>query len=267
MSTLPIKFPPGFYPKVTKGDTVAIGQILAMKNKQTDEVVDLPAQLGIDVRDVPRTVKKNPGDSVVPGDILALKKELFGEKKVISGAAGTVLRFERDKGILIIRVHGGNRGTDTKETIVSPLDGAVILCNNEEIRIRSDSNGLVGKNGIGPGVEGELVKANGLSRSKSGDEDDVIAADLTADQIGKIIIGGVFNREVLSKASAMGILGVIASEILEEDLAFLTEKDLPLTAVVFSKEDVQKIAERVGKRVFLNGQGKTVLFLHYEKKP
>ncbi len=266
MTTLPIKLPPGFYAKVLVGDAVTIGQLLAEKDKRADEVVDLPAQLGIGLRDTPKTVKKNPGDSVAPGDILAAKKGLFGEKKVISSISGTVLRYERDRGVLVIRAQTDTANTDTKETIVSPLDGTVTLCNNEEIQIKSDSSAIVGVSGVGAGVEGDLVKADGLSRTKSIEEDEVIAADLTPDQIGKIIIGGTFNREVLSKAAAMGIVGVIASQILEEDLAFLTEKNLTLAAVVFAKDDVKKIAEWVDKRIFLDGSGKTALFLHYEKK-
>ena len=94
----------------------------------------------------------------------------------------------------------------------------------------------------------------------------MIAADLTADQIGKIIIGGTFNREVLSKAAAMGVRGVVASKILDEDLTFITEKNLALAAAVFAKEDIKKISDWVGKRIFLDGQDKAVLFLHYEKK-
>ena len=267
MTTLPIKLPSGFYPKVTIGDNVAIGQILAQKDKKKDEVIDLSTQLGISLRDVPKTVKKNPGDSVAPGDILAAKKGLFGEKKVVSGIAGTVLRYERDKGALVIRAHGGQvKSEEAKETIVSPLDGIVSLCNNEEIQIKSDSNAFLGVSGIGTGVEGELIKADGLGRTKSIEEDEVIAADLTADQIGKIIIGGTFNREVLSKAAAMGVRGVVASKILDEDLTFITEKNLALAAAVFAKEDIKKISDWVGKRIFLDGQDKAVLFLHYEKK-
>lgn len=262
MTTLPIQLPDGFHPKITVGDSVNIGQIIAQKELKLEEIIDLSKELSLSAKAVAKTVKKNPGDHIAPGDIVALKKGFFGEKKVLSSIAGTVIRFERNTGILAIKRDSPKLNGDT---IVSPLDGTISLCNNETIQIQTDKNVCLGEAGIGQAIEAKLIKADGLSRTQNIKDNEIIPADLTPDLIGNVVIGGKFNREVLTKAVGMGIVGVVASEISITDLEYLKTKNLQLTAIVLSKEEMEKVEQWVGNLVYVDGKGKTIMLLIYEK--
>lgn len=265
MTTLPIKLPPGFYPKVKTDDTVRIGDVIARKDPKPDEVIDLGKDLDVKVQDIQKHLQKDPGDKIIPGDVLAVKKSLFGERKVVSSVMGTIVSFNAETGKLRIRRkdEGGEEGEADAERMLSPLDGSIALCNNESIHIKTDKNAVVGVAGIGGGAEGELVAANGLLRKK---DEEVIPAELVKEQIGKVIIGGVFTREVLAKAAAMGIAGIIAGNVEDRDLTYLTEKNMTLPLVILDDKRLQDVVKWIGKRVYIDGKGKTVLLLQYESK-
>lgn len=262
MTTLPIQLPSGFRPKVTIGDSVHIGQIIAEKELKPEEIIDLSKELSLSTRDVAKTIKKNPGDHISPGDIISLKKSLFGEKKLLSSIAGTIVRFERNTGILAIKRDNPELSIDT---IVSPLDGTISLCNNDTIQIQTDKNVSKAEVGIGGAIEAKLVKADGLSRAQNIIDNEIIPADLTPDLIGNVVMGGTFNREVLTKAAGMGVVGVVASEISNTDLEYLETKNLQLTAIVLGKEEMEKVVQWVGHKVYVDGKGKTIMLLMYEK--
>lgn len=263
MTTLPITLPPGFFPQVKIGDAITAGQTIAKKEKKPDEVIDLAKELSIPIEEVVKSLKKNPGDAIQPGDTIAAKGGLFGEKKVVSSISGTLLRFERNTGHVLIRLDTPSQESDV---ILSPLDGTVSLCNNDTIHIQTDKNVLLAEKGIGDPVEGEVAKADGLLRNSNILADEVIPADLTTDLIGKLIVGGKYNREVLTKAVGMGVLGIIASDISDEDLDYLVSKNIQATIAVLSKENLEKIVKWADKKAYLDGKGKTILLLRYESK-
>ncbi len=273
MTTLPITLPPGFFPQVKIGDAITAGQTIAKKEKKPDEVIDLAKELSIPIEEVAKTLKKNPGDTIQPGDTIAAKGGLFGEKKVVSGISGTLLRFERNTGHVVIRLDTPSQESAAKDeksshedVILSPLDGTVSLCNNDTIHVQTDKNVLLAEKGIGDPVEGEVAKADGLLRNANILADEIIPADLTTDLIGKIIVGGKYNREVLTKAVGMGVVGIIASDISDEDLDYLASKNIQATIAVLNKESLEKIVKWVGKKAYLDGKGKTILLLRYESK-
>src|SRR5216683_6260405 len=105
MTSLPIELPVGFIPLVVTGDTVTAGQVIAKKDAPKDEVVNIIQGLKVSRSHARKVLKKNPGDRIIPGDIIAVKKSLFGKvlATVTSQISGIIIRYERDTGNLVVR--------------------------------------------------------------------------------------------------------------------------------------------------------------------
>lgn len=277
MTSLPIHIPSGFEVLVKKDDEISVNQVLAQKLPETKEEedstvseqsiteipIDVPSFFGVSVEKSRTLVRKNPGDTVQVGDILASKSSVLGTKKedLVAQIGGTVLRFERDSGRLIIRTEGvvPELAPETKniepETIVSPLAGKVTLCNNDQIVIESKTNALTGVSGVGGKVQGEL---SGLLFHKDA-ETEVLSSHLTASAIGKILVVSEIGKEALAKGVAIGVLGIIASHITSDDLTYVGNHfpDFPIVEV--DNAIAVKLAKASGKIVVLDGFNKMIM--------
>src|SRR5438105_2270087 len=133
MTSLPVLLSKGFSPLVKSGDVVTVGQILAQNIYKDDVIINLPNDLAIPLAKVKKVLKKNPGDTLSEGEIIAVKKSFLGvhQDAIISRISGTILRYERDTGNLVIKT---SYATLT-ENLLSPVDGTVALCDNEKIII------------------------------------------------------------------------------------------------------------------------------------
>lgn len=247
MTSLPINLPDGFIPKVKKGDKVTVGEIIATQTTQDDEVINIPKELSIKKSQVKKYLKKNPGDGVSVGDVIAIRKSLFGSGVMLkSTIEGTVVRYERDSGNLIIK----KSQKTTTSTIISPVDGIVSICDNSEIVIDTDKNAFVGVSGSGENAEGTITIL---------EKDDPFYVDSST--IGKIIVGRNFTKEMLLKGIGIGVVGIIGSEIEDKDIEHLIEKKIKTPVIKIEKEDLEKIINRDTKKVFLNPELKSIIFL------
>jgi len=289
MVSLPISLPIGFDPVVSEKDTVTVGQVIAKKSKDQDALIALTHVFDEPVHELVHYLKKNPGDHVSVGDTLAQKKGVLGFNglKLLSKVQGTVLRYERDSGTLIMRLESEtsqvtdaleqdvgekndtkaaedkkDSGTESQmnnhDAILSPLDGTVSLCNNDQIVIDTDKDVLVGTGGYGGSVSGELFNLFGVEKS---DSPIVELHHLTVDCIDKVVLGGEFQRDSLVKAIGMGVKRIIAQDISEEDLSFVFHKKMETVIVTLAHEDITKLRKTKYKNVFVDGQSKTVLLL------
>ncbi len=251
MTSLPISLPDGFIPSIQEGDQVAVGQVIAVKKINEEEIINIPQALSISRSAIGKVLKKNPGDRVIEGDIIALKKNLFGTKSIIlrSRVSGTVLRYERDTGNLVIKPDSS--ASAEVENIISPVEGKAILCNNNEIVINTDKNTVIGNKSVGGEGEGELF------RLEAND-----AYHLDARTIGKIVIGGSFTREMLLKGIGIGVIGIVGTEIKDQDIAHIIEKNFQTPIIEIIEQDMVKLTEWTGKKVFLDAQSKSIIFLH-----
>src|SRR5579859_3444048 len=122
MTALPIVIPPGFISVVTVGQAIAVGDPLAKSLPQTDASINIAKVLQVSLKQMKHVLKKNPGEGIEPDDILAQKKSLFGIRDIVirSKTSGTVLRYERTTGNLIIRINDGN--PIVQEELVSPVE-------------------------------------------------------------------------------------------------------------------------------------------------
>ena len=150
MISLPVQLPPGFTSLVTTGDTIRTGQTIAQKTTTNEQVINISEQLGIPIKKVKNVLKKNPGDEVKEGDVIAVKKGFLGfdSHRVISRVNGVVDRYQRDSGNLIIKT-----GSQVMmEKLVSPVDGTITLCDNKKIVIETEKNIALAQKGSGQAV-------------------------------------------------------------------------------------------------------------------
>ncbi len=255
MPVLPITLTEGYVPIVQLADTVHIGQILATRVKPTEVSVSLAEELGVPVKKVGQYLKKNPGDSVTSGEQIAVKKSFFGkiEAEVISRFSGIVTRFERERGVLSIKPAGQQI---ENETLNSPIDGVITLCNNEKILLETDKHFVLGKRGKGDQTS-QIVRFVHTNKSEA-----VQSYELDATSIGAIVVGKYFPRELLIKAVSMGVAGIIGAKFLDDDLHYLEERNSTIPYVEIEETDLLKLAHWHGKSAYMHGDGKTIILLH-----
>lgn len=256
MTTLPIVLPPGFSILVHKGDTVKTGDILAKKEATHEIHLVLPEILQTTIKKAPKLLRKNPGDKIRKGDILAAKKKTLGLSVEVmqSEVDGTVLRYDRATGTLVLLPDAGTAEVSVNE-IVCPIDGVVEVCDNDKILLGTDKDVMQATGGIGGEVQGEVLVIS------AGDER-VQLHQLNTSGIGKIILGGIFDRDSLVKAVGMGARGVIATEIRDEDFSYLYDRQMQTPVATVDQEGYNRLKTWNGKIIYLQGANKTVLLLH-----
>lgn len=257
MVSLPFTISPDYTILVKKDDRVKVGQTLAKRLVSNDLPLSLADALSVEPRQSHKYVKVRPGDSVKNGDVLAVKKSFFSEVKVISEVSGTILSFERDRGVLHIKPEGEGRG-DKEEKLASPIDGIVSVCNNGQIVIDTDKDVLLAEQGVGGKAEAGLFVVSLPPDAKL--ESLVFALDTKC--IGKIVLLETVEREALLKAIGMGAEGIITKNISENDLEYLSRRNIPTPVVSVSDEAWKKLVRWNGKQAYLDGVGKTILLLH-----
>jgi len=222
--------------------------------------IDLTSIYATRAGNVGRLLKKSLGENVAVGDILAERTGGLGLKKeqVLARVPGTIYRFERDTGKLIIKKSASISSSEAVVPekllpILSPLDGKITLCNNGQIVIEGKTTALAGIKGVGGKASGELV----IIATQDGEP--VESRLITGDMIGKILLVPYMTRDALVKASAIGVSGVIGISIVQEDLDYLLEKKLDLPVMDIDKDVAKKLKEKSGKQIFIEGSEKVLL--------
>lgn len=273
MTSLPIPLPPGSTPVVSEGDSITKGQIIAKRSPQTSPLSqsgdDTPHEVSISLADsfgekaanVGKYLLKSPGESVSVGEVIASKKGGLTLRKIrlVSQVSGTVMRFERGSGNLIIRLSKRSKPQVEvshlePEDIYSPLDGKVTLCNNEKIVLETDTEALVGVKGSGGEVMGELD-----GHLFTDEVEEVTSSAIGRESIGKILLVRKIGREAVVKADAIGVKGIISLSAADEDMAYFAKKHAGFPVVEVDVEVAKKIQKTKTPKVILNGSEKTII--------
>lgn len=257
MIALPVIVPDGFSPVVVVGDTVSVGHLLGKKTGSNEEIINIAEHLSLPVKKAKRVLLKSPGDTVSEGDVLAVKKSFWGFEKesLVSHVSGTVVRFERDTGNLIIQTSYNV----LTEDLLSPVDGIVAVCDNKQIVINTQKHTVASTASVGESARGEVFI---LEDSFADVIDDAgLLFTLTSDAIDKIIVGKRFTREVLAKGIGMGAIGAVGVTIDQADIAYLSSK-FPRVPVFTVSEDVaEQLKAWGGKSVYLDALAQAIVFL------
>jgi len=248
MTLLPILLPEGFDLKVSAGDKIAAGSILAEgQGGVHEEIIHLASQLKLSPQKAIEALKKNLGDSVNAGDVLAIRKSLLGSQKIISNYSGIIAKIDESSGDLIIRVNGG--GTSLK-TIVAPVDGIIDSCDKQKIVLKTDREAMLAQDGVGEESEGEIVYLPDSDETK-----------LNTDIKGKILLTKAIDKIYLFKTIGLEAAGIITEEIEGIDFVDLTEKNIKMPVLEISEEGFKKMIKYDGKKVYLFGKNKSIIVL------
>lgn len=248
MALLPVLLPKGFNSKTSVGNIVSTGDLLASKNIGKEEVVLLSKNLKISPSKVLKCLKKNLGDRIERGEVLAEKKKMVGGKKFISPFSGTVTRLEESTGRLFIFTQSEER----IEVIKSPVDGKVTFCDNDKIVLETEKEAIPAEKISGSGTRGELFFLPG---------EEIRPEDIFGEHAKKIILAKSFEKAAFSKAFALGVLGIIGIEIKDEDIDSFKEKEIKNPIFRVNLENFKKLTVDKGKQVYLDTDNKIIIIL------
>lgn len=261
MTILPIPLPNGFSAKVQANDTVTLNEVIAYKELTAGQhVVNLCETLNLPINKVKQTLRKNPGDIVHPGDIIARRRGFLGlsNMELKSQVEGTILRYERDSGNIVIQLKTTGQVTsdETVETLVSPVDGKVLRVTDEIIEIETEKEVLLGVKGVGETAQGALY-----ALLPTGNEDENLFYALDSRAIGKILLIPTISRDTLMKAVGMGVAGILVKTITKEDMDSLAEHQDNLPLVQITQDVYDKVLAQKSNSLFLRGAEKVILIL------
>ena len=247
MTLLPILLPEGFSLKVSAGDKIAAGQILAEgQEKGKEEVIHIAQELKLVPQKIIKTLKKNLGDSVAVGEVLAAKKSLLGSQTIISEFSGIIIKIDETSGDLIIRVSGGGK----VKTVISPTDGVVDSCTEEKIILKTDKEALLALDGIGGESEGIIEYLVDSDETK-----------LDASIKGKILLTKAIDKVYVFKTVGLEAVGIITEKLEDVDFVDLEEKKVRMPVLEVSEEDFKKLVKEKDKNIYLFGKNKSIIIL------
>lgn len=260
MTSLPIHIPQDYEVLVSKGDTVAIGQVLARERHSPSElIIHLSKRLNVSPKSIGKYLRKHPGDQIVTGEVLAHKDGLFGDTVVISNLTGTLASSNTEDGTVTVKLHEMESDTQSTHELLSPLDGTVLMCNNDQIILETDKNMFLGEKGTGGTFRG-LLKVLDVK-----DSHPIDAEKITVETIDSVIFGPAFDNEAIAKASAIGVGGILTLSLTDDQISYTSEKRLSLPVIQVTSDTGKDIAKWKRKEIFVDGKSGAILLLSYEK--
>jgi len=244
MTLLPIVLPKGYTAKISAGEKIEAGAVLANKKDFKEEVIHLFKNYGINLSKNPQSLKKGLGDRVDEQTILVIQKKLVGTKKIFSPFQGTIVRIDENRGDVYVKTNSEGEG----ETLLSPVAGTIDFCDNEKIVIKTDKDvirltTLTGENA--QGVLEVLEKENPEA--------------LSEEQTDKILLIPNGTRLYIFKAIGVGAKGLIAKTIDEGIFEELLEKQVKTPVGLIEDDGFEKLKKANGKKILIDSQGKSIL--------
>ncbi len=247
MTLLPIVLPEGFMPTVSVNDKLTLETVIAQKRNGKTQIINL-SSFGFSPNALEKSLKKNIGDSIKEGEIIAVKKGKLGlgGKKLLSKFSGIITKVNEQTQEVYVR-----SGVDEViETMLSPVVGTVDFCNNEKIVIKTEREAVIAKDALGKKAEGEIFYIENLDFNK-----------LTSEISDKIILVKILDKTSLFKILGLDAKGIITEEIDDVDFIDLNDKKIEIPILSVSEEDFRKILKNKNKKIFLDGESKSIIVL------
>lgn len=249
MTLLPILLPDESRVEVSVNDKLTAGQVIAKKGGvSTEEIIHVSQSLNIPLKKFKNCLKKNLGDSIEEGEIIAVKKGHLGigGKKLISKFSGTVINIDEGKGDVYIKTGSGRK----EEEIISPVDGTVDFCDNEKIVVKTDGEVVLAQDGLGNEQTGELLYIENFDPNK-----------LTGKISGRVILTKNMDKASLFKAIGLNAAGVITCGLEDTDFIDLEDKRIDASVLILAQDNFNKLEKYKNKKVFLGGKNKIIVIL------
>jgi hypothetical protein len=238
MNILPIKLPPDTITKVKKGDKIRKGQLLAQTSSSENEIINL-SLYHIPGSKFTSSLKKHLGDSVTEGEIVAVKKKIFGSVKIKSPFTGTLVKIDEENQSLYLKP----KDFSDKKDLLSPVDGVVEFCDNTKLSIKTDGYVIPAEDVLGESVSGHTL---------------AVEEKIDKSVEGKIVLKESFDKLGAFKSFGLGALGILTTKL--EDFDFIDlGKDFDKTIALVSNEDYKKLIKKEDKNISIDAQGKIIL--------
>lgn len=174
------------------------------------QTIKLAEKLGIEPKDVPETFLLKSGDAVEKGQVVAQTKGFlfFKGQTVTSDHCGTIESVSEITGSVLVReapipveLSAYIQGTVAD---ILPEEGAVIETRGAMVQ----------------GIFGVGGERSGTIRVAVGSHEEILHADhIHASDAGKLLVGGAgIAYDAITKASELGVKGIIAGGIKDSDL-------------------------------------------------
>jgi hypothetical protein len=200
-------------------DKVDHGTIVARTKISGDpEIVRAASRLQVDPQDLQRYMKKNIGEEVAKGEIIAAYTALFGlvKKQVLSPINGTVDAVSDVTGQIVVR------GPPIPVEIDAYIPGEVVeVIPSEGAIIETNAAFIQGIFGIG----GE---AHGLIKMAVSSSDEVLTADhISSDDKESVLIGGsIATLEAIQKGVEVKAACIVTGGITHQDLKTFMNQEI-----------------------------------------
>jgi len=248
MTLLPILLPEGFTLKVSVGEKVTAGQVLAEGQEKTrEEIIHLASALKLVPQKAIKSLKKNLGDSVSAGEVLAAKKSLLSSHKIISEFSGIIIKIDETSGDLVIRISGGGQNL---KTFSSPVDGIVQSFDNGKVVLKTDKEAILAVDGVGGESEGKIEYLADSDETK-----------LDVEIKGKILLTKAIDKLYVFKTIGLEAAGIITESLEGIDFVDLEEKNVKMPVLEVSEEDFRKLVKERQKNIYLFGKNKSIIIL------
>ena len=246
MTLLPVNLPEGAKPTVSVGDKIAQRDIIA-KNKTSsiDQIIHLFKDCNILPKDIESSLKKNLGDSIKAGEVIAVKKKIFGGEKILSKISGTLTKIDNIAGDLYIKT----KEVELVEDIISPVDGIIDFCNNEKIVIKTQKNTVVAKDAFGVDITAEILVKN------------LVLGNITQDVNNKIVVTENLDKISLYKSLGLGAKGIISVNLEGFDFSDFSENLVHEAVLIIEEKDFEKFKKNNGKKIIVNIKSKLIIIL------
>jgi biotin carboxyl carrier protein len=174
------------------------------------QTMKMTEKLGVEAQDVPGMVKVKVGDPIKKGDLIVETKALFGlmKTRVASDYEGTIESISDVTGSILVRE------PPTPVEIRAYVKGKISdVLPEEGVTVETDCAMVQGIFGVG----GERLGT--IEMAVSDPSEMLDGSKINASHKGKILVGGSgITYDALTKASEMGVVGLIAGGIRDSDL-------------------------------------------------
>jgi hypothetical protein len=242
MTNITIVLPPDATPIVHAGDTVTFDtEIARLSQKPTiPQTIPLAQSLNFKPSRIFKHLKKNIGDKIYKGDVLATKDAVFATKKFIADADGILTGVNHHSGeILIEHVSSEEQSTSVRamlEGTVSAVEKDKILCKTSK-QLSVDVSAALGDR-----LGGKVIIT-----------DTADAMQLTLPQVkDAIIVCSEVSDYVLSKFEALGVLSIVVPSSPTPTPAHVL--------VLRDPKEIQSIIDFVPHAVYANASEKSMIF-------
>lgn len=179
---------------IKEGDLINLDTPLIKKARSKKVIINIAEQLNVNFLKIFNFLKKFVGETVSIGDILAEKKGLFKNKKVISPVNGVITQIDHNTGEMIIETQAENN-----QLLKAFFTGKIYQIKNNWLHVK-----------VKKGISFNIKNASGNFGGKCFYLESLNFFSLVAEEVAKrIIIAEKIESVLQVKLEALGASGLI----------------------------------------------------------